>query len=173
MALAQAPFPVWPEGGKAPPSMDPREERRRELLPLPLPQVFLLFVLLVGGLKGRYASSICVRTMASSALSTSTPRSTGGNRARDSAWSRTAGPMTINGRGYRGPELPAQKNRTRVVVLGDSVGFGRGAGDDETSPISSTPGRIWKSRTSRSRATTPDRRSSSSSGRAFPSSLIS
>lgn len=40
---------------------------------------------------------------------------------------------TINPSGYRGPDLPREKGaRTRVVVLGDSIGFGLEVGDDET-----------------------------------------
>jgi len=41
--------------------------------------------------------------------------------------------MTINARGYRGPELLAEKKGpTRVVVLGDSIAFGPDVGDDQT-----------------------------------------
>ncbi len=40
---------------------------------------------------------------------------------------------TINARGYRGPELPAVKSgRPRVVILGDSIGFGLEVGDEQT-----------------------------------------
>ncbi len=42
--------------------------------------------------------------------------------------------VTINARGYRGHELalPKAPDRTRVVVLGDSVAFGLGVADGET-----------------------------------------
>jgi lysophospholipase L1-like esterase len=42
--------------------------------------------------------------------------------------------VTINARGYRGRELPPSKpaDRTRVVVLGDSIAFGLGVSDGET-----------------------------------------
>jgi len=42
--------------------------------------------------------------------------------------------VTINARGYRGHELslPKPADRTRVVVLGDSVAFGLGVSDGET-----------------------------------------
>lgn len=40
---------------------------------------------------------------------------------------------TINARGYRGPELPAVRSgRPRVVILGDSIGFGLEVGDEQT-----------------------------------------
>jgi lysophospholipase L1-like esterase len=40
---------------------------------------------------------------------------------------------TINARGYRGLELPAvPSGRPRVVVLGDSIGFGLEVGDEQT-----------------------------------------
>lgn len=46
------------------------------------------------------------------------------------------GRVTLNTRGYRGPELPQPKtsDRTRVVVLGDSIAFGYGVSDAETFP---------------------------------------
>jgi hypothetical protein len=42
--------------------------------------------------------------------------------------------VTINARGYRGRALPLPRSRerTRVVVLGDSIAFGLGVSDDET-----------------------------------------
>lgn len=46
------------------------------------------------------------------------------------------GRVTLNGRGYRGRELPLPKpgDRTRVVVLGDSIAFGYGVSDEEAFP---------------------------------------
>jgi lysophospholipase L1-like esterase len=44
-----------------------------------------------------------------------------------------SGVTTINAHGYRGRALPAEKNvQTRVVVLGDSIGFGLEVGDEQT-----------------------------------------
>jgi lysophospholipase L1-like esterase len=44
-----------------------------------------------------------------------------------------SGVTTINALGYRGAALPAEKNaETRVVVLGDSIGFGLEVGDEQT-----------------------------------------
>jgi GDSL-like Lipase/Acylhydrolase family len=45
-----------------------------------------------------------------------------------------AGRATLNARGYRGPELalPKARDRTRVVVLGDSIAFGYGVADEQT-----------------------------------------
>jgi hypothetical protein len=42
--------------------------------------------------------------------------------------------VSINARGYRGRELslPRSRERTRVVVLGDSIAFGLGVSDEET-----------------------------------------
>jgi len=42
--------------------------------------------------------------------------------------------VSINARGYRGRELslPRSRERTRVVVLGDSIAFGVGVSDEET-----------------------------------------
>lgn len=41
---------------------------------------------------------------------------------------------TVNGRGYRGREVPLNRipGRTRIVMLGDSITFGYGVRDDET-----------------------------------------
>jgi hypothetical protein len=46
------------------------------------------------------------------------------------------GRASLNARGYRGPELPLPKrdDRTRVVVLGDSIAFGYGVSDEQTFP---------------------------------------
>ena len=46
------------------------------------------------------------------------------------------GRVSLNRRGYRGRELPRPKagERTRVVVLGDSVAFGFGVSDEQTFP---------------------------------------
>jgi hypothetical protein len=46
------------------------------------------------------------------------------------------GRVSLNERGYRGRELPLPKtgDRTRVVVLGDSIAFGFGVSDEETFP---------------------------------------
>jgi hypothetical protein len=42
--------------------------------------------------------------------------------------------VSLNARGYRGRELtlPRETNRTRVVVIGDSIAFGLDVSDDET-----------------------------------------
>ena len=52
----------------------------------------------------------------------------GTRAAVDGAW------VSVNGRGYRGRELPLPRagDQTRVVVLGDSVAFGLGVSDEET-----------------------------------------
>ena len=44
------------------------------------------------------------------------------------------GRVSLNARGYRGRELglPRPRDRTRVVVLGDSIAFGLGVSDEET-----------------------------------------
>ena len=54
---------------------------------------------------------------------------------------RAAAPMgeglaTLNARGFRGRELPARRggDRTRLVVLGDSVAFGYGVSDEQAFP---------------------------------------
>src|SRR5882672_4167968 len=46
------------------------------------------------------------------------------------------GRVTLDGRGYRGRELPLPKpgDRTRVVVLGDSIAFGYGVSDEQAFP---------------------------------------
>jgi hypothetical protein len=46
------------------------------------------------------------------------------------------GRVTLNARGYRGRDLalPKRPERTRVVVLGDSIAFGYGVADEETFP---------------------------------------
>jgi hypothetical protein len=46
------------------------------------------------------------------------------------------GRATLNARGYRGRELtlPKPGDRTRVVVLGDSIAFGYGVSDEQTFP---------------------------------------
>jgi hypothetical protein len=46
------------------------------------------------------------------------------------------GRVTLNARGYRGRELPLPKpvDRTRVVVLGDSIAFGYGVSDEQAFP---------------------------------------
>lgn len=46
------------------------------------------------------------------------------------------GRATLNARGYRGRELPLPKpgDRTRVVVLGDSIAFGYGVSDEQAFP---------------------------------------
>ena len=52
----------------------------------------------------------------------------GAGSAVDGSW------VSVNARGYRGRELalPSTDDRTRVVVLGDSIAFGLGVSDDET-----------------------------------------
>src|SRR6266496_2467787 len=47
-----------------------------------------------------------------------------------------SGRVTLNASGYRGRELPLPKpgNRTRVVVLGDSIAFGWGVSDEQAFP---------------------------------------
>jgi len=131
LAFAQNPLPVWPDDGAAPPSLGPTEERRRELLlAAAAVGLFLFFV-------GAFEAALRLLHV----------------RAEDGAlgplhvysevygWEPRKGfrmveegrATTINARGYRGPELPAQENgRTRVVVLGDSIGFGLEVGDDQT-----------------------------------------
>lgn len=46
------------------------------------------------------------------------------------------GRVSLNARGYRGRELPLPKggDRTRVVVLGDSIAFGYGVADEQAFP---------------------------------------
>ena len=131
MALAQNPLPVWPDDGAAPPSLGPKEERRRELLLAAAAVGLSLFFV------GAFEAALRLLHV----------------RAEDGAlgplhvysevygWEPRKGfrmveegrATTINARGYRGPELPARKNgRTRVVVLGDSIGFGLEVGDDQT-----------------------------------------
>jgi hypothetical protein len=46
------------------------------------------------------------------------------------------GRVSLNARGYRGREMTSPKtgDRTRVVVLGDSIAFGYGVSDEETFP---------------------------------------
>jgi hypothetical protein len=46
------------------------------------------------------------------------------------------GRVTLNARGYRGEELPLPKagDRTRAVVLGDSIAFGYGVSDEQAFP---------------------------------------
>jgi hypothetical protein len=46
------------------------------------------------------------------------------------------GRVTLDGRGYRGRELalPKSGDRTRVIVLGDSIAFGYGVSDEEAFP---------------------------------------
>lgn len=131
MAFTQSPFPVSPDEGRARPPLDSREERRREVI-LAAAAV-LLFVLFVGGIEA--------------ALRLLHVRTTDGELGPLHVYSEVYGweprkgfrmvvdgrTTTINARGYRGPEIPVQRSgRRRVVVLGDSVGFGLDAGDDET-----------------------------------------
>lgn len=131
MAFAQNPFPVWPDDGKAPPLLDAKEERRREWL-LAVAAV-LLFALFVAGLE---AALRLLHVQAEDAA-------LGPLHVYSEVYGWEPRPglrlvehglvTTINARGYRGLELPAQKSRrTRVVVLGDSIGFGLEVGDDQT-----------------------------------------
>lgn len=131
VAFAQTPFPVWPDEGKAPPRMDAKEERRRERLLAAA--ALLLFILFVGGLEGALRL-LHVHADEGELGPLHTYSQVYGWEPRKSFRMVVDGrTTTINARGYRGPELPAQKSgRQRVVVLGDSIAFGLDADDDET-----------------------------------------
>jgi lysophospholipase L1-like esterase len=130
VALAQLPLPVW-HGERKGPSLDPKEERRRELLLAGI--AVLLFALFVGGIEGALRL-LHVRAEDGALGPLHRYSEVYGWEPRPSFRMVDEGRVTtINARGYRGPELPTKRSdRFRVVILGDSIAFGLEAGDDET-----------------------------------------